>query len=81
LPCRSPTNRVFEELQQIFPGRWLGSKRLAGEGPRQNLASGVEILDRALAIDPSQAAGRRMPVGTTDQLVLPGGLEVSPIEV
>src|SRR5205085_189483 len=54
--------RLVEELQEIVPGRRLASQGLAGEGSRQSLTPRIEIFDWALAVDPRQAAGRRVPV-------------------
>ena len=63
-------------VAQIIPGRRLGSKRLAGERPRRRLTPGVEVLDRALAVDPRQAASRRVQDGSTDQLGPRRGVQI-----
>ena len=56
------------DLDAEHPMSAARSKSLAGERARDGPGLGVEVFDRALAVDAGQAAGRRVQDGSTDQL-------------
>ena len=96
-PRESSTWRAFSAFKVVMPfpcrSRFRGpcsrsshvagsvAKCLAAERPRDRLTAGVEIFDRALAVDPGQAAGRRVQDGSTDQLGPRGRVDASPIQI
>src|SRR4051794_38059295 len=77
----SPFGRLRENTEQIVPRRGVEAERLAGERSHSGLSPDVQIFDRALAVDPCQAAGRGVAVRSSYQRGPGGGRDAPPIQI